>query len=209
MRDWMLPLIFSVVIVVIQVVFAPILTVFSAVPSFIVSFVLVLSIMRRPDTTYVYAFVLGLIADLLTHTPVGLTPLLLLIAVFCLSRVFEVLDDTSLAMPLIALAATLLVFELLFAIILLVLGYQGSIFEIFAQRVIPATILNSLIELLMKRGRFLPRVDSAKGRGNTCFPLFSLLLPLLLYWALSLQLCSVCAPILLTRGLPTVCEYAR
>ena len=115
MRDWMLPLIFSVVIVVIQVVFAPILTVFSTVPSFIVSFVLVLSIMRRPDTTYVYAFVLGLIADLLTQTPVGLTPLLLLIAVFCLSRVFEVLDDTSLAMPLIALAATLLVFELLFA----------------------------------------------------------------------------------------------
>lgn len=107
MRDWMLPLIFSVAIVVIQVVFAPILTVFSTVPSFIVSFVLVLSIMRRPDTTYVYAFVLGLIADLLTHTPVGLTPLLLLIAVFCLSRVFEVLDDTSLAMPLIALAATL------------------------------------------------------------------------------------------------------
>ena len=96
MRDWMLPLVFSVVIVVIQVVFAPILTVFSTVPSFIVSFVLVLSIMRRPDTTYVYAFVLGLIADLLTHTPVGLTPLLLLIAVFCLSRVFEVLDDTSL-----------------------------------------------------------------------------------------------------------------
>ena len=145
MRDWMLPLIFSAVIVVIQVVFAPILTVFSTVPSFIVSFVLVLSIMRRPDTTYVYAFVLGLIADLLTHTPVGLTPLFLLIAVFCLSRVFEVLDDTSLAMPLIALAATLLVF----AIALLIFGYQGSFFEIFAQRVIPATILNSLIAALL------------------------------------------------------------
>lgn len=149
MRDWMLPPIFSAVIVVIQVVFAPILTVFSTVPSFIVSFVLVLSIMRRPDTTYVYAFVLGLIADLLTHTPVGLTPLLLLIAVFCLSRVFEVLDGTSLAMSIIALAATLLVFELLFAIVLMVLGYQGSIFEILAQRVIPATILNSLIAALL------------------------------------------------------------
>lgn len=149
MRDWMLPLIFSAVIVIIQVVFAPILTVFSTVPSFIVSFVLVLSIMRRPDTTYVYSFVLGLIADLLTHTSVGLTPLLLLIAVFCLSRVFEVLDDTSLAMPIIALAATLLVFELLFAIVLLVLGYQGSFFEILAQRVIPATILNSLIAALL------------------------------------------------------------
>ncbi len=149
MRDWMLPLIFSLVVVVLQVVFAPILTVSSAVPSFIVAFVLVLSIMRRPDTTCVYAFVLGLIADLLSHTPVGLTPLLLLIAVFCLSRVFEVLDDTSLAMPIIALAVTLLAFELVFAIALMILGYQGSFFDIVAQRVLPATILNALAAALL------------------------------------------------------------
>lgn len=149
MRDWMLPLIFSIVVVIIQVVFAPILTVFSAVPSFIVSFVLVLSIMRRPDTTYVYAFVLGLIADLLSHTPVGLTPLLLLVSVFCLSRAFEVLDDSSVAMPLIALTVTLLAFEILFAVGLLVLGYQGSILDMLAQRVLPATVLNALIAALL------------------------------------------------------------
>ncbi len=149
MREWLLPLIFSVVIVVVQVVFAPILAVFSVVPSFIVPFVLVLSIMRRADTTYVYAFVLGLIADLLLYTPIGLTSLLLLVAVFCLSRAFEVLDDTTISMPAIALAVTIFAFELVFVIALMVLGYQGSFFELLVQRVIPSTVLNSLIAVLL------------------------------------------------------------
>ena len=47
MREWMLPLICSAIIVVIQIIFAPILTIFSVVPSFIVAFVLVLSVLRR------------------------------------------------------------------------------------------------------------------------------------------------------------------
>ena len=60
MREWMLPLICSAIIVVIQIIFAPILTIFSVVPSFVVAFVLVLSVLRKPDSTYGYAFVLGL-----------------------------------------------------------------------------------------------------------------------------------------------------
>ena len=103
MREWMLPLICSAIIVVIQIIFAPILTIFSVVPSFIVAFVLVLSVLRRPDSTYGYAFVLGLVADLLSQTPVGLTSLLLLAITFVLSRVFEVLDDTSITILLLRL----------------------------------------------------------------------------------------------------------
>jgi rod shape-determining protein MreD len=125
MREWMLPLICSAIIVVIQIIFAPILTIFSVVPSFVVAFVLVLSVLRKPDSTYGYAFVLGLIADLLSQTPVGLTSLLLLAITFVLSRVFEVLDDTSITMPLIAFAAAIFVFEFVFMLVLLIVGYQG------------------------------------------------------------------------------------
>ena len=88
---------------------------FSVVPSFIVAFVFVLSVLRRPDSTYGYAFVLGLVADLLSQTPVGLTSLLLLAITFVLSRVFEVLDDTSITMPLIAFAAAIFVLNLFYA----------------------------------------------------------------------------------------------
>lgn len=159
MRDWVLPLAFSAVIVLIQAIFAPVISIFSCVPSFIVAFVLVLSVMRRADTTYVYAFVLGLIADLFSQTPVGLTPLLLLVVTFLLSRAFEVLDDTTPTMPLIAFAAALFAFELVFAIVLLVVGYQGSIFEILIQRVLVSTVLNwiicAVLYFIMRRFPFM------------------------------------------------------
>ena len=165
MRDWMLPFVFSAIIVVIQAVFAPILAVFSVVPNFIVAFVMVLAVMRQPDTTYGYAFVLGLISDLLSHTPVGLTPLLLLITAFVISRIFEVLDDTSLAMPLIALAGIMLAFELVFAIVLMFVGYQGSFIDLFLQRVLPATVLNLIIAavlfVIMRRLPFTQATNDA------------------------------------------------
>lgn len=149
MREWMLPLICSAIVVVIQIVFAPILTIFAVVPSFIVPFVLVLSVLRRPDSTYGYAFVLGLIADLLSQTPVGLTSLLLLAITFVLSRAFVVLDDTNITMPLIAFAAALFAFELVFMIVLMIMGYQGGFIELFLQRALPATVINVIIAALL------------------------------------------------------------
>lgn len=149
MKDKMLPVIFALAIVVIQIVFAPILTMFSVVPNFIVPFVLVLSIMRTSDSTYVYAFVLGLVHDLLVQTPLGLTSLLLLAATFALARVFEVLDRSTVVMPFIALAATCLVYELVFMIVLLVVGYSGGFFELLVARVLPSTVFDAVICMIL------------------------------------------------------------
>ena len=171
MREWMLPLICSAIVVVIQIVFAPILTIFAVVPSFIVPFVLVLSVLRRPDSTYGYAFVLGLIADLLSQTPVGLTSLLLLAITFVLSRAFEVLDDTNITMPLIAFAAALFAFELVFMIVLMIMGYQGGFIELFLQRALPATVINviiaALLFVIMRRLPLAQQVNDAWKISNT------------------------------------------
>ena len=91
MREKLVPLVSAAVVVLLQVVVAPVIAIYSVVPNFIVAFVIVLSIVRPEDTTYVYAFVMGIISDLFTRVPFGLTPLLLLIISFALSRVFEVL----------------------------------------------------------------------------------------------------------------------
>lgn len=155
MRDWVVPLAASAVVVLLQILLAPVLTVFSVVPSFIVPFVFVLSLMRRPDTTYVYAFVLGLIADLLSQTPLGLSSLLLLASSFALSRAFEVLDATTPAMPLLSIVSASAVFELVFMIVLLITGYQASFIELLLYRVLPRLLfdaaIGALLYLVMRR----------------------------------------------------------
>lgn len=145
MAPRLIPLISAAVALVLQILIAPLISFSSIVPNFLVALVIVLSIVRRSDTTYVYAFVLGLISDLLSQTPVGLTPLLLLIASFVLSRAFEVLDKTSFAMPIIACLIAALIYELLVAIVLLLLGYSAGFFDLLLYRVIPGALYNVII----------------------------------------------------------------
>lgn len=71
MREKLVPLVSAAVVVLLQIVVAPVIAIYSVVPSFIVAFVIVLSIVRPEDTTYVYAFVMGIISDLFTQVPFG------------------------------------------------------------------------------------------------------------------------------------------
>ncbi len=139
-----LPII-CVVAFVLQVIVAPNLPLGVAVPSFLVPLVLCLAILRNPGTCYVFAFVLGLLADLLSSTPVGLTALLLLVAVAVLERAFEVLDKSTFVMPVISIVSSCLAIELIKLVVLLVLGYQGSPVDLFLQASLPGVVANSLI----------------------------------------------------------------
>ncbi|MGN0301403.1 MAG: rod shape-determining protein MreD [Anaerotardibacter sp.] len=148
-KSQLIPLIAALICVVLQIVVAPMISLFSVVPNFITAFVIVLSILRKPDSTYGYAFILGLISDLLGSGPVGLTSLLLLIISFVLSRAFEVMDKSSLPMPMIASAASLFAFLLVYVIVLLITGYQAGFLELFIGRVIPEVIYDSIIAAIL------------------------------------------------------------
>lgn len=145
MNSRMIALIAAAIAVVCQIFLAPIIQVNSVVPNILLVFVIVLAIIRPPDSTYIYAFVLGLISDLLANMPVGLSSLLLLIACFALPRVFHVLDDSSPVMPIVAIASVVLVIGLVEMIVMLVLGYPASFFELLGGRVLPGFIYNSIV----------------------------------------------------------------
>lgn len=149
MKTKLVPLISAAIIVALQIIIAPIISIYSVVPNFIVAFVIVLSIVRKEDTTYLYAFVMGIISDLLTQVPFGLTPFLLLIISFALSRVFEVLDKSSFVMVLVSCAVSLLFYELIVVIAQLVLGYPAAFFDMIAARALPATVFNFIICVLL------------------------------------------------------------
>lgn len=161
MREKLVPLVSAAIVVVLQIVIAPLIAIYSIVPNFIVAFVIVLSIVRREDTTYLYAFVMGIISDLFTQVPFGLTPLLLLIISFALSRVFEVLDKSSFAMVMVSCAVALLFYEMIVVIVQLVMGYPAAFFDLIAARALPATIFNLILcALLYAVARKFPEESS-------------------------------------------------
>lgn len=163
MRTKLVPLISAVVVVLLQIIVAPLIAIYSVVPNFIVAFVIVLSIVRRADTTYLYAFVMGVISDLLSMVPFGLTPLLLLIISFALSRVFELLDKSSFAMVMVSCAVALLFYELVVVVVQLVLGYPAAFFDMIAARALPATVFNLILCALLY---FVARKFPDESAGN-------------------------------------------
>lgn len=144
MKQQIVPIIIAAIAVVLQVVLAPIMPIMSVYPSFLVVLALVFSVLRNPDSTYIYAFVLGLLADLLSNTPIGLSSFLLVGIAFVLSRAFEVLDKSTAVMPLIAIVLSVLAYEVVLTIVLTLLG-TGPFMDILIGRALPATIYNAVL----------------------------------------------------------------
>ena len=140
MKTQAAPLVAVVVAVLLQVLVAPIIPIGSVYPSFLVPLALVFAIVRGGVGVYAYAFVLGLLADLLSHTPVGLS---------------------SASMPLLALVAALFVYQAICAFVMAVMG-QGGFVDLFVQRALIGTVYDAAIGicvyLVVKR---LPMAETA------------------------------------------------
>ena len=89
----------AVVALLLQIVVAPNIALFSAQPNFLLAYVLVVAIACPLDAGPVLPFALGLVCDLLGSGPVGGYAFLFVIVSFIASRAFSVLDNDTLFMP--------------------------------------------------------------------------------------------------------------
>ena len=86
----------AVVALLLQIVVAPNIALFSAQPNFLLAYVLVVAIARPLDAGSVLPFALGLVCDLLGSGPVGGYAFLFVIVSFIASRAFSVLGNDTL-----------------------------------------------------------------------------------------------------------------
>lgn len=148
-RDSLAVFIGAVIAVAAQAILAPNMTVFSAMPNFILVYVLVVAIVRPTPSVFVMAFVLGFLYDLMGYGPVGLMALLLLAASFAASQAFRVLNNDTLFMPLTIFIITALAIELLYAVFLLGFGLLATPFEAFVLKVLPNTLYDCVIGVIV------------------------------------------------------------
>ncbi len=148
-RTQIIELIGAVVVVLLQVIVAPHIALLSCVPNFIVAFAMVLSVMRRRAYGCVLPFVLGLLFDFMSGGPVGVMAFSLTLVSMFASRAFLVLDNDTLFMPVIILAAGLLATELCYALFLLALGYNAGFMELFVYGVLPTFAYDLVVGIIL------------------------------------------------------------
>lgn len=148
-RDSIMVLVGSILAVLFQLIVAPNIALFSAVPNFLLAFVLVIAIIRPSDSVLVVAFLLGLFFDLVGSGPVGSMAFLCVLAAFLASRVFMVLNNDTFFMPFIIIVVSILCVEILYSAFLLGLGFTADPIDAFVYRTLPCFMYDCLIAVLL------------------------------------------------------------
>lgn len=149
LRDSAPVVIGAVIAVVLQVVLAPNVALFSAMPNFIMVYCLLVAIVRPMTAGPVLPFVLGLVSDLVVGTPVGSSALLLVLFCFLASRAFAVLNNDTLLIPVVVLAVASLVLELLMGAFSLSFGVNVDVANAFLYRALPCGLYDCVVALLL------------------------------------------------------------
>ncbi len=137
------------VALVLQVSIAPAVALFSAQPNFLLAFAVAVAIVAPGTTGPVLPFVLGLLYDLTGSGPVGGMALLLVVACFIASRVFLVLDNDTIFMPIAIFVAVALVVELSYGILLIACGLQANPVEALLTRALPCALYDCAVGLVI------------------------------------------------------------
>lgn len=139
----------AIVAFLLQVAVAPSIAVAGAQPNIALAYVLVVAIVRPDEAGNVMPFVLGLACDLAGNGPVGAEAFLFTLASFVAARAFMVLDNDTLFMPLAIFSVGTLAVELLYGILLMVLGLQVSLVDAFMYRMLPCTLYTIVVGLVL------------------------------------------------------------
>ena len=146
--------IIGVAAAVLQLLLAPAITFGDATPSFISVAVVSVIVLFPDERHYVFAFVMGIVADLLAQSPVGATAFCFLACMFLLPMAFEAVGNDNLIMSIVLMFASLLAIEFAFCIFLAasgILGFLDGIVHVAFPGAVYDTILAVLVYVVCFR----------------------------------------------------------
>lgn len=139
----------ALVAVVLQILVAPHVTLFGAVPNFLLAFSLVTAIIRAGEYNPVLPFVLGLFFDLFTGGPVGAMAFSLMLFSYIASVFFSAADNDTLFIPLFTLIVGIFLTEFSYGMFLMLFGYPAGFFEALAYRVAPCFVYDFIVAVVL------------------------------------------------------------
>ena len=140
--------IIGTVAAVLQLLLTPVLTFGDATPGFIAVAVVMTIVMFPDEPHYVFAFVMGIIADLLAQSPVGASAFCFLACMFLLPKAVEVLGNDNFIMTIVMIFAAMIAMELVLCVFLAASGIIGFLDGI-VHVAFPCAVYNTILAVLV------------------------------------------------------------
>ena len=139
----------AVVVVLLQLLVAPHIGLFAAVPNFMIAFCMAMAVVHPASYGCILPFVLGLVFDFVGGGPVGAMAFSLTAFSVIVSRVFVRVDNDSLFMAFALMAVGVLLIHVSYAAFLAALGFNASLGEMLVYRVLPCFVYDTVLALIM------------------------------------------------------------
>ena len=137
------------VALVIQLVLTPALSIAFIRPNALLSFCVVLAIVRPANSSLITAFILGLIGGALSTNPVGIMAAVFVAVAFVLCRIFSVLDGNSQIMAAICIAVSVLLAETVYGFLLIQFGMDVSFPALILYRILPCALYDCVLAYVL------------------------------------------------------------
>lgn len=135
----------GLVALILQIVLAPVITLFGVVPNFVMAAVIVTAMNNNALRSTVFGFVLGLLFDLCSLGPVGSMTLVLTIMGYAVSSLNKGTFTGGVVVDLIVLFVAVALGEFLVSVIYAIVGVNQEFLLSLIQRVLPAILYDTLI----------------------------------------------------------------
>lgn len=169
-RDIVILLLGALACVLLQIILAPNIAIFAAMPNILLVYALTIAILR-PNTRaiLVIAFVLGLSFDLMSHTPVGAMAFLLVLFAYVVTRVFNFLDNGSILASVVLYCAAAFTIEIIYSLFMMMFGISAGLMDALLYRALPCALYDCIIALLLYplMLRVLAKVTPASSTPKT------------------------------------------
>ena len=163
-RSLIFSIVGAVIAVLLQAMCAPNIAIGSSLPNFIAAYACALAIVCPDRVGPIFAFVLGLAFDLMSTGPVGAMAFLLLVACVLVSRVYFVLDNDTVFIPLFILVVALFAIEFFYGAFLVGTGASNAL-DAFIYRALPCALYDFVVAVIwyMVASRVLGGAQSKSG----------------------------------------------
>ncbi len=170
MRETIIAVAGGVIAVLLQVIVAPNIAIFSAMPNFVLAYTGIVAMLCRENKIIVLAFALGLAYDLLGSNPVGLMAGLLVLVAFIAGRAYDMFGNDTVFVPLAVSMVCSLLVELVYALALAALGLDMPLGDAVLLRALPCAFYDAAMGLIVfpLLAMFLkPSARAQKGSSQT------------------------------------------
>lgn len=141
--------IIAIVVLLVQLIIAPYINIGYGMPNFVLCATIVLSLLDSRSPKYILFFLMGLIYDLSSSSPIGLMALTCLVISFILSLLNNIFENDSLGMQIALIVLGCFFGEFLYAILIIICSTDVSFPEAVLYRILPCGLYDSVLAALL------------------------------------------------------------